>query len=136
MTTLPRWRSVMASAAAAAALFTAPLAGATTAYADGHPHNPQPTHAPHHEHGSDKHGSDEHGSDEHSSDENGSDENGSDENGCPEHRCDNDEQRPDKPRLADTGADHTQEVILGSAAAALIAAGAGTMLIARRRSNS
>ncbi|MQY40310.1 hypothetical protein SRB17_83430 [Streptomyces sp. RB17] len=141
MTTSPRWRSVVASAAAAAALFAAPLAGAVTAYADSYPSTPHQTHTPNREHGSDEDGCKEHGSEEHGSDEDGckehgSEEHGSDEDGCKEHGCDNDEKRPDKPELAHTGADHTKEAVLGGAAAALIAAGAGTVLIARRRSNS
>lgn len=114
MTTSRRWRTVLASAAAIAALFAAPLVGAATAHAAGQPTTPQSAHAPNHADGSDEHGSDEDRSDEH---------------GC-DNSCDN-----GKPELAHTGDDHTQEVILGSAAAALIAAGAGTMLIARRRNS-
>ncbi|GHE08167.1 hypothetical protein GCM10010339_55480 [Streptomyces alanosinicus] len=134
MTTSPRWRSVAASAAAAAALFTAPLAGAATAHADGnHPYPPHPTHTPYppyppkppRHHGDND--CDEYGQDGHGPDKDGCDD------GCDDHDhvCDIDDQH-----LAHTGADHTKEVILSSAAAALIAAGAGTILIVRRRSNS
>ncbi|MFG3206562.1 hypothetical protein [Streptomyces sp. NPDC048192] len=114
--------------------------GTATAYADSHPTTPQQTHTPTREHSSDdrdceENGSDEQGCKEHGSDEHGCKEHGSDEHGSDEHGCDNDEKTGGKPELAHTGADHTREAVMGGAAAALIAAGAGTMLIARRRSN-
>ncbi|MGX1669799.1 LPXTG cell wall anchor domain-containing protein [Streptomyces sp. NPDC055400] len=40
------------------------------------------------------------------------------------------------PHLANTGDDSTKNVVLGSVAAGLIAAGAGTLLVVRRRHNS
>lgn len=98
----------------AAALFAAPLAGAATAYADSHPTTPQQRHAPSGGYGSEEQSCEEHG--------------------CEEQHCDKDEKCPDKPALARTGSDHTKEVVLGGAAAALVAAGAGAMLIGRRRS--
>ncbi|MGW5463792.1 LAETG motif-containing sortase-dependent surface protein [Streptomyces sp. NPDC003996] len=139
-TSPPQWRSVLASAATVAALVVAPLAGAGAAFADdgsygyGNPYPPHPTHTPkppyppkppHHHHND--HGHDEHGHDEH----------GHDEHGHDEHGHDIGQGGPEKPHLAHTGADnHTQEMVLGGVAAALIAAGAGTIVVARRRSNS
>lgn len=119
MTTSPGWRAVPVSVAAAAALFTAPLAGATVAHADSHLAAPQQRHT-----SSDVYGSEENDSDEHACEP----------HGCEEPSCGNDANCPDKPQLAHTGPDHTREVVLGTTAAVLIAAGAGTMFIVRRRS--
>ncbi|MFE5793222.1 LAETG motif-containing sortase-dependent surface protein [Streptomyces sp. NPDC056503] len=122
MTTSPRWRSVLASAATVAALVVAPLAGAGTALAmddphpskPSHPYPPKPDHPyppkPHHPYppkppkphhpGKPHHGDHPHG-----------------------------------PHLADTGDDNS-ELILGGVAAGLVAAGAGTVLVVRRRRHS
>ncbi|MFD0142515.1 MULTISPECIES: LAETG motif-containing sortase-dependent surface protein [unclassified Streptomyces] len=110
----------MAAAVTTAALAVAPLAGAGTAFAEddpypshsttGHPYPPKPHHPyppkPPKPHHPDK----------------------------PDHW-----DHPDKPEhgghLADTGDDNT-EIILGGVAAALVAAGVGTVLVVRRRRHS
>ncbi|MGY6024243.1 hypothetical protein [Streptomyces spinosirectus] len=121
MTTSPRWRSALASAATAAALVAAPLVTAGTAQAWENPPPTHPTHTayppspyppyppkppkPHHP-------------------GHGHHDGGHHENGHhPGH-------------LANTGNDDKKKLALGGVAVGLIAAGAGTMVVARRRRSS
>jgi LPXTG-motif cell wall-anchored protein len=127
MTTSPRWRSVLASAATAAALVVAPLAAAGAAHATDAPYPPHSTDHPYPpDHGDDQYppyppkppkphdyGKPDHPGKPH------------DENG----------HHPGKPALADTG-DNDRELILGGVAASLVAAGVGTLVAVRRRNNS
>ncbi|MGW1363570.1 hypothetical protein ACWHLZ_14345 [Streptomyces chartreusis] len=132
--TSPRRRSVLASAVTVAALVVAPLAGAGTALAmdnpypphptkPGHPYPPYPPKPPGHDHDHDHDGhhpgKPDHGWDGHDGGEEGHD------------------QGPGREHLADTGDnDNDKELILGGVAAALVAAGAGTVLVVRRRHGS
>ena len=159
-TTSPKWRSVVASAATAAALFAAPLAATGTAYAVDNPYPPSPcpTHTTYPPYPPKPHGYGDDYGDEHEGDcDNGQgnghgnghgnggeghgnghgDGNGS-EGGHHPGGSDNGHQngRPDKPHLAHTGEDNTTELVLGGVAAGLVALGGGALLVARRRSNS
>ncbi|MFF2503995.1 LPXTG cell wall anchor domain-containing protein [Streptomyces sp. NPDC058067] len=188
MTTSPRWRAVVASAATAAALFATPLAGAGTALAMDNPH-PCPSHSkppyppyppkPHgygdesdgygdssgndygdengygddcpsdndHDKGHGNGGYDngsgsggEHGDDSGGSHENGSGgEHGDDSGSSHENGSGGDQDKGHEKgsgHLAHTGADNKQELILGGVAAGLVALGAGSLLVVRRRNNS
>ncbi|MFI1654285.1 hypothetical protein ACH4ZU_04970 [Streptomyces sp. NPDC020472] len=132
MTTSPRWRSFLASATTIAALVVAPLAGAGTALAVDDPHPPKPGHPyppkPDHPHPSEPghhpyppkpghHPYPPKPPKPHHPDK-------------PHHG-----EHPHGPHLADTGDDH-RELILGGVAAGLVAAGAGTVLVVRRRRHS
>lgn len=150
-TTSPHWRSVVASAATAAALFAAPLAATGTAYAVDNPYPPTPcpTHTayPPKPHGYGDDYGDEHEGDCDNGQGNGhgngghgnghGDGNGS-EGGHHPGGSDGGHHngRPDKPHLAHTGEDNTMELALGGVAAGLVALGGGALLVARRRGNS
>ncbi|MFE5025445.1 LPXTG cell wall anchor domain-containing protein [Streptomyces sp. NPDC056656] len=147
MTKSPRWGSVLASAATATVLVATPLATAGAAYAQDpypphsttHPYPPKPHHPghyppkphhpghyppkPHKPHGP-GYGDGHNGNWPHQpgyGDGYGDGRNGGG------HRS---------PHLANTGDDNTRNLVLGSTAAGLIAAGAGTLMVVRRRHNS
>ncbi|MGW0765496.1 LPXTG cell wall anchor domain-containing protein [Streptomyces sp. NPDC002676] len=117
----------------AALLVTAPLVNAGSAHARDHtlyggphptktaypPYPPKPP-RPHHPH------DEEHG--HHEKPEHG-------HHGQPGHER-GDERGHERGHLANTGDNGTKQLIMGGIAASLVAAGAGTMLVARRRRSS
>ncbi|HEY9370900.1 LPXTG cell wall anchor domain-containing protein [Streptomyces sp.] len=130
MTVSPSWRTALASAATVAALVVAPLVGAGAAYAmddDPYPHATKPTDKPDDDHDH-QYPPKPHPTkpDDHPYPPKPPHPHHPDKPHHPDH--------PDKPHLADTGDD--TKLIMGSAAAGLVAAGLGTVFVARRRRNS
>lgn len=122
MTTSPRWRTALASAASAAVLVAAPLMGAGTSHAADYPHPPKPTHThkpyppkpkPTHGHYPPKPHKPHHHRE-------------------PVHHKKPSHHEDYRRELAQTGNSSTKPVLAG-VAAALVATGAGTTLVARRR---